>query len=98
MVVGDRRDSYLNTGFAINHNYGSTQANGPKQDDDQSQARLYNRVLDELSSRVIDISSIEKSGEQADLTDRENAIHKKLSTVRRTLLLDINKPMPSISK
>lgn len=67
-------------------------ASGGPGNDENSQSRLYNRVLDQLSARVIDISSLEKSGEQADLTDREQAIHKKLSTVRKTVVLETNKP------
>ena len=56
---------------------------------------MYNRVLNQLSSRVIDISSIEKSGEQADLTDREYIINQKLSSVRRSVMLDSKKTTPS---
>lgn len=97
LLTGDRVEGYGPGGPAygrVPSGYGSTGNGvyGSVASDENSQSRLYNRVLDQLSARVIDISSLEKSGEQADLTDREQAIHKKLSTVRKSVVLETNKP------
>ncbi|KAJ6219239.1 hypothetical protein RDWZM_005051 [Blomia tropicalis] len=93
---GDRRDSQYPISVS-NQVYGSIQANGLRQASEDLQNQMYNRVLNQLSSRVIDISSIEKSGEQADLTDREYIINQKLSSVRRSVMLDSKKTTPSRS-
>ncbi|OTF82338.1 hypothetical protein BLA29_004302 [Euroglyphus maynei] len=69
---------------------GTNVMNKQQQQTTNQQNQLYQNVLDRLISRVIDIASIEKSCEQADLTDREQAYRDKLFAIRRHFTLPSN--------
>ncbi|KPL98201.1 hypothetical protein QR98_0003420 [Sarcoptes scabiei] len=102
MKLGDCLEShYGSTSIRNNHSKTSStlnQINGScgRQQFDNQQSQLYQNVLDRLTSRVIDIASIEKSCEQADLTDREQAYRDKLKAIRRQIVLPSNS-MPKLS-
>src|SRR5699024_2836191 len=94
ITPGDQDARFASSG-PMSANYGATvQTNGMRQGAnaafDDAQNQLYQNVLDRLTSRMIDISSIDKPYEQADLTDREQAIYDKLSTVRKSVELPSN--------
>lgn len=65
-------------------------SNAKQQQTENQQNQLYQNVLDRLTSRVIDIAAIEKSCEQADLTDREQTYRDKLMAIRRHVTLPSN--------
>lgn len=90
-VDGNYDVNYGSAGINTNSHPNLHQLNGAnKQQNENHQNQLYQNVLDRLTSRVIDISSIEKSCEQADLTDREQAYKDKMMTIRRHVTLPSN--------
>ncbi|KAH9417881.1 hypothetical protein DERP_013143 [Dermatophagoides pteronyssinus] len=90
----------VNNNYNVNQSYPNqnipNQMNGSNikqqqlQQTTNQQNQLYQNVLDRLTSRVIDIAAIEKSCEQADLTDREQTYRDKLMSIRRHVTLPSN--------
>lgn len=91
-IDGNPDVNYGSAGINTNSYQNLHQLNGAnnKQQNENQQNQLYQNVLDRLTSRVIDISSIEKSCEQADLTDREQAYKDKMMSIRRHVTLPSN--------